>query len=33
LARDADNRLFGRMNRQRVEAEAIRDSLLALAVR
>ena len=33
LARDADNRLFGRMNRQRLEAEAIRDSLLAVAGR
>jgi hypothetical protein len=33
LARDPDNRLFGRMNRQRLEAEAIRDSLLAVAGR
>ena len=32
-ARDPDNRLFGRMNRQRLEAEAIRDSLLAVAGR
>jgi hypothetical protein len=31
LVRDADNRLFGRMNRRRMEAEAIRDSLLAVA--
>ena len=31
LARDPDNRLFGRMNRQRLEAEAIRDGLLAVA--
>ncbi len=31
LARDPDNRLFGRMNRQRLEAEAIRDSLLAVS--
>jgi hypothetical protein len=28
---DADNRLFSRMNRQRLEAEAVRDSLLAVA--
>jgi hypothetical protein len=27
---DPDNRLFGRMNRRRLEAEAIRDSLLAV---
>ena len=27
---DADNRLFGRQNRRRLEAEAIRDSLLAV---
>ena len=27
--RDADNRLFGRMNRRRLEAEEIRDSLLS----
>ncbi len=33
LARDPDNRLFGRMNRQRLEAEAIRDSLLTVAGR
>jgi hypothetical protein len=33
LARDPDNRLFGRMNRQRLEAEAIRDSLLAVSGR
>ncbi len=32
-AADADNRLFGRMNRQRLEAEAIRDSLLFVAGR
>jgi hypothetical protein len=31
LVRDAENRLFGRMNRQRLDAEAIRDSLLAVA--
>jgi hypothetical protein len=31
LVRDADNRLFGRANRRRLEAEAIRDSLLAVA--
>jgi hypothetical protein len=31
LARDPENRLFGRMNRQRLEAEAIRDSLLAVS--
>jgi hypothetical protein len=30
---DPDNRLWGRMNRQRLEAEAIRDSLLAVAGR
>jgi hypothetical protein len=30
---DPDNRLFGRMNRRRLEAEAIRDSLLAVAGR
>jgi hypothetical protein len=28
---DVDNRLFSRMNRQRLEAEAVRDSLLANA--
>jgi hypothetical protein len=33
LAGDPDNRLFGRMNRQRLEAEAIRDSLLSVAGR
>ena len=33
LARDPENRLFGRMNRRRLEAEAIRDSLLAVAGR
>jgi hypothetical protein len=33
LASDPDNRLFGRMNRRRLEAEAIRDSLLAVAGR
>jgi len=33
LARDLENRLFGRMNRRRLEAEAIRDSLLAVAGR
>jgi hypothetical protein len=32
-ARDPDNRLFGRMNRRRLDAEAIRDSLLAVAGR
>jgi hypothetical protein len=31
LTADPDNRLFGRMNRRRLEAEAIRDSLLAAA--
>ena len=30
LQADPDNRLFGRMNRRRLEAEAIRDSLLAV---
>jgi hypothetical protein len=33
IARDPDNRLFGRMNRRRLDAEAIRDSLLAAAGR
>jgi hypothetical protein len=31
LSADPDNRLFGRMNRRRLEAEAIRDALLAAA--
>ena len=31
LARDPDNRLFSRTNRRRLDAEAIRDSLLAVA--
>src|SRR5207302_3269319 len=31
LRADADNRLFGRMNRRRLEAEPLRDSLLAVA--
>ncbi|MBU6402705.1 MAG: DUF1553 domain-containing protein, partial [Verrucomicrobia bacterium] len=31
LRADPENQLFGRMNRQRLEAEAIRDSLLAAA--
>ena len=30
---DPDNRLFGRMNRRRLEAEAVRDNLLAVAGR
>ena len=33
LALDPDNRLFGRMDRRRLDAEAIRDSLLAVAGR
>jgi Protein of unknown function (DUF1553)/Protein of unknown function (DUF1549) len=33
LRADPDNRFWGRMNRQRLEAEAIRDSLLAVAGR
>lgn len=33
MARDPDNRLFGRMNRRRLEAEAIRDSLLSVSGR
>jgi hypothetical protein len=33
LAADPDNRLFSRMNRHRLEAEAIRDSLLAVSGR
>src|SRR5262249_28671078 len=33
LRLDPDNRLFGRMNRRRLEAEAVRDSLLAVAGR
>ena len=33
LASDPENRLFGRMNRRRLDAEAIRDSLLAVAGR
>jgi hypothetical protein len=33
LKADPDNRLFGRMSRRRLEAEAIRDSLLAVAGR
>ncbi len=31
LRQDADNRLFGHMNRTRLEAEAVRDSMLAVA--
>jgi hypothetical protein len=31
LAKDPDNRLFGRMNRQRLESEGIRDNLLAVS--
>jgi cytochrome c553 len=33
LAADPDNRLFGRMNRRRLEAEAMRDGLLAVSGR
>jgi hypothetical protein len=33
VAADPENRLFGRMNRRRLEAEAIRDGLLAAAGR
>jgi hypothetical protein len=33
VARDPDNRLLGRMNRRPLEAEAVRDSLLAVAGR
>ena len=33
LAKDPENHLFGRMNRRRLEAEAIRDSLFAVAGR
>src|SRR5260370_36450711 len=33
LQPDPDNRLFGRMNRQRLEAEAVRANLLAVAGR
>ncbi len=33
IKKDPDNRLFGYMNRQRLEAEAIRDNLLAVAGR
>ena len=33
LAADPDNRLWGRMNRARLEAEAVRDSLLAVSGR
>jgi hypothetical protein len=33
LKRDPDNRLFNRMNRKRLEAEAIRDNLLSVAGR
>ncbi len=31
LKSDPDNRLFGRMNRRRLEAEALRDALLAVS--
>jgi mono/diheme cytochrome c family protein len=33
LKRDPDNRLFGRMNRRRLEAEALRDALLTVSGR
>jgi uncharacterized protein DUF1553/uncharacterized protein DUF1549 len=33
LKQDPDNRLFGRMNRRRLEAEALRDALLAVSGR
>ena len=33
LEKDPDNRLFGRMNRRRLDAESIRDSLLVVAGR
>src|SRR5260370_22657367 len=33
LKRDPDNRYFGRMNRHRLEAEALRDNLLAVSGR
>lgn len=33
LSLDADNRLFSRMNRRRLEAESVRDNLLAVAGR
>lgn len=33
VARDADNRLLWRMNRRKLEAEAVRDSILAVAGR
>lgn len=33
LRKDPDNRLFGRMNRRRLESEAVRDSLLAVSGR
>ncbi len=33
LVKDPDNRLFGRFSRQRLDAEAIRDSLLAVSGR